>query len=1451
MADQQYAEPSRLDQFSAKALANGYTKQDVDNFLQQKRQQATSAGYSDDDINKYLGAPDQQPMQDQMDHQATVANSWGEAWKAGVENWTTMAGGKRDVTMPEDAPLMQRVANGFGDFYGSIPAMMAGGAAGAAAGAPFAGVGAVPGSVIGAFALPSIIKNTYAYNLKHGRITSVGDFATREGVALMGGVQGAEQAAGYMAGGPILGKMSPFLKPVGEVLGATAVSSYISQKLPDPADLLVGALTVGMMHGVAKGAEATGNWVQARANLVDHWAATGEPVDVTVGKALTDPVLRQNLQADPRPVVPSDSSVTPHEGDEFVVGKQPPNTYTAFHGTNTDFDVYDIKMGGEATGAADAKLGVTFFTSDPDVADAYGLFAARKPAETSEGTKAQNDLENANAAEGRTGQERLMGQITKKTQLTFKNPKEVDMEGATYGATVKSQFTKIIKQAMADGHDGVIFKNVNDSVSGEPKISDVYASFKPDEAAITAHEAAAKADQERIAQVAKDAEAKSKETGQPASFADPWEQVASRQGGLATKPSWTERAKDFWNTLYTQFGRRDNPVSPIYDAAEKGAPLPPMTDPRIWNRMAEVSPVRGRAMIEGKMFNLNGDVTGPGLNEIIKPFENEKGPKNFWTYSIAKWAVEKAGQEKETGVHIDAAKQVVEEGAGKYDDAFNKLVNFQNQTLQLLRDSGIISKDDFAKYVEENKARIPGYRVGKGEKGTGAGSKVYNSIKQFMGSEDQIKNVQESILKDTLLRTALADRNMRNDNTARVAIQNGLAGRVQLTVPKNFELTEAEQANLGVDAMNGDEEFSASIWRRIGRSVRENEVPHFEDGKLVATKYENPDVYKYLNGVDVPKMSAVGKLLGRLTSIPRAAIVLNPSFPIHIMEYDLPFQFILKGRNTPVDMITGGKTVIGRLLGSDAAEARYEAALRNGALAKVHGELSADAYIRDQVIKDEDQSPWERAWNAAKTPFDMLRAWAQNLNDMQKLGRFERGLTEGEEPLQAGMKARGAAFHDPYVGGSHTNALNRTVLFLSAYVNGLDATVRGAFGLGKTITGDKLSASGFWSRGAMAITMPMVAQWWLYKDKEWYKGMNNYQRDRSIFIPIGGTADKPAMVIPIPMPPLLSFVFGTVPVRLARAAFEQDPHAFDGMETAFAQSFVPTAGAFAYSLATPIAEHLANYSFFKGRPLVSEATKSGGLAPEQYTNYSSAPAKFISKTVNDWPLVKNFKLSPPVIDNYINGYLGTLGTWAARIATIAGDSGDPDKPATKISDMPGFSSFAARYPSASAQPTQDFMDRMNTYNQIHQSLVTTLENGDMNRFKQLADQNPAAAALHSWQFRSIATAGISAENSLKAEQILQDEMMKSGKSIPDVQTILQSEKALTVSRDMVKLINMHQTPKVTELMNQIQQQFAPGSPPIKGQMTPNDKSQLIDMYYGWMQVISEHANSAMDKAGFK
>jgi hypothetical protein len=399
--------------------------------------------------------------------------------------------------------------------------------------------------------------------------------------------------------------------------------------------------------------------------------------------------------------------------------------------------------------------------------------------------------------------------------------------------------------------------------------------------------------------------------------------------------------------------------------------------------------------------------------------------------------------------------------------------------------------------------------------------------------------------------------------------------------------------------------------------------------------------------------------------------------------------------------------------------------------------------------------------------------------------------------------------------------------FLTARLNGMEKAARGMMGgslevlsggrlSNKTSTGIPYSARQFWTNGAVAITVPALASWWLYKDQEWYKAMPDWQKDNAIFVIPPTPFTGP---IPIPAPPLLGPIFAGTPRRLMEAFAEDNPHAFDNLgPSLFAGLAGPTEFVSA-SVLQPLVEHIANYSFMKNQPLVSPDTVRGVGAAEQFNHYSSSVARGLSRFVNDVPLLSNMKLSPPVIDNYIRYWAGEPGQMAVQAVNAGVNAGKINQPpAQKFSDWPGVSSWQVRYPSASAQPITDFYDRSNQFDQVHGSLTALMKDGDLARFKEIADKNPSAAAYHMMRFQD-EPADVDASRYM--------DILSQASAKADWQDLSLYKQGQTA----VKAASVYAN-KVWE----------------DPRLSPMDKRNILDQTYAILQVISERTNEALDRA---
>lgn len=448
------------------------------------------------------------------------------------------------------------------------------------------------------------------------------------------------------------------------------------------------------------------------------------------------------------------------------------------------------------------------------------------------------------------------------------------------------------------------------------------------------------------------------------------------------------------------------------------------------------------------------------------------------------------------------------------------------------------------------------------------------------------------------------------------------------------------------------------------------------------------------------------------------------------------------------------------------------------------------------------------------------------LSSAQRVGRFARGMNEGESQLRAGVASSEAAFHRAGFGGAAAKMQNALTPFFSAYLNSMEQTVRGQLGgliprltggkdLNQTITGEAFNGLQFSAKAIGIITLPMLANWYQNKDKPWYKAAFEGQKDNGLLFHIG--PDDGGHTIFFKYPPLISLLYGGIPRRMVAAYYEDNPHELDHMGESLGASLLPTGGLLTYNVFLPIVEHMANHSFFRDSPLTSDGVAKA-MAPEQYTNYSSQTAINLSKFVNDIPILKGAHLSPIDIDNYMQGWGPGLGTAAVKASEMALGA-NKHAPTPTLEDWPLLSSFFERYPSSNSQQMKDFEERMRDFDAVHASLRKTLEQGDLSRFQEIAGQNPTASAAHAMRLRGEPLPNNAAEFSSTLRTAVK------GADIPDARTILEADVAMKNGRQYVA--NVYANDK----------------------LSPNDKRQLITQAYSQLQVIAEKGIAAMDKAG--
>jgi hypothetical protein len=750
----------------------------------------------------------------------------------------------------------------------------------------------------------------------------------------------------------------------------------------------------------------------------------------------------------------------------------------------------------------------------------------------------------------------------------------------------------------------------------------------------------------------------------------------------------------------------------LADAAMEGKKIPDAENPNFLNRLAENWRTRAFYMVTNKMIDRDGQVMGPGLKEIMQEVEGKES--DFAGYAVARWAVEKAEQAKETGVEIDAARQVLELYP-EFKGTFDNLVEWQNGTLRYAHSGGLVSDEVLEKVIAENKARIPGYRADEEEHAgpTGGGKTTRSVVKEFFGSKRKIKPIFQSLVQDAMRRVQYAEQNRATLALADLAESIGEAKRVG--GPRNLRGTEdpalwidhdIDPDALGWESLGipGDEGANparrdASKWAAV-QGLKGDEVPVFRQGQMERWKFDDPNVVRYLRGYDNQSLSVLQKVLSGMTRFTRAAIVNNPLFAAHLAGYDVVWQFIKTPgyRNTLADLVTGlGHGLLSRLgeVAGGEPSALWDSWLRSGGAESAFHDMARDPYIMDLLKTGGDPTIADRVWNTIKSPFHEIKVYSQLIMDAQKAVRYTRGVGQGESGIRAAVASSEAAFHRAGFGGAILRAFNMVQPFTGAILNGLEQVTRGQLGLGKMITGEPRDAINFTLKAAAVITTPMVLTWAMNREEEWYKAMPQWQRDNGLPIHMenGTTAYWR-------YPPLVSLLYGGIPLRLLEAFAKDNPRAMEGIKKSLFDAAIPPVGVQAFGPMTPIIEHVANYSFFREDNLVPDNLVKSTLPAYRYGPSSTEVAKLVSRFTSDLPLLKDMSLSAPVVDNYIQQWTGTLGAGAIRFMEGALQKAGviETKAASKnITDIPGFSSYIVHYPSGNAAPIREFEDRMTAW----------------------------------------------------------------------------------------------------------------------------------------------------------
>jgi len=807
------------------------------------------------------------------------------------------------------------------------------------------------------------------------------------------------------------------------------------------------------------------------------------------------------------------------------------------------------------------------------------------------------------------------------------------------------------------------------------------------------------------------------------------EVVGSRIVSGNVKPRRNESVSRY---MYRQLVDRMHPLSRLTKMLADGVPLPANLDPYKLARIGVASASKANMFLEYgvRSFSTN-EVIGPSLKEILDPVKGRL--EDFEKYAVSRRAIELEGRGIESGVDIGAARVVVERESDAFAEAFAQLVTYQDNMTRYLADSGVVSKELVEKIREANKDYVPFYRLMDDEDGlkwTSAGG-TRKPIKAIKGSEREIHNPLESVIKNTYMYVELAHRNAVG--TALVNLANrsplgaGLVKRVEPTIKPTtakFDKTASDVIASLPDVADflkqygvklSDEELT--IFRAAQQPLRSNQISIFRNGKQEIYEVDE-HVAKIVQGHTADSVNLLARIAAYPARTLRAGAILDPAFFAKNMMRDnvTAFVYSTSGFKPFSDWMSGFVS----MLKKDEHWQQWQSS--GGPQATL---MSLDReYLQHNLQKlVETTSMYSLAKNVVTTPLEILRIGSDLAENATRVGEFKKAVqqlgTDTRRPsaevlAEAAFRSREVTLDFARMGAT-IRGWNMAVPFLNARIQGWDRMVRGFID----------HPVQFNAKAIASITAPSVYLWYANHDNPIYQELPDWEK--AMFWHIFPSGDDPNGTIwRIPKPFELGILYGTFVERILDALYDSDgfdieelaENLFGAIGPSGVASYVPTAAA-------PIAETLTNYDFFRNRPIVSARDERVRPA-DQYDVYSSPTAIEVGQLLEKFGINGGIA-SPRHIENNVGNLTGSLGRYFLEgLDSLLEFTGavetrvDPAEPWTR---WPFIRSFTTRYPSLQAESVNTFFENYQKAEKSYNSMMRNIEGGNAERALRLADED--------------------------------------------------------------------------------------------------------------------------------
>lgn len=688
---------------------------------------------------------------------------------------------------------------------------------------------------------------------------------------------------------------------------------------------------------------------------------------------------------------------------------------------------------------------------------------------------------------------------------------------------------------------------------------------------------------------------------------------------------------------------------------------------------------------------------GKGLRQILQPVEKAKAMDDLIAYLTSQETINGA----KTGIAKEDAEEAIKEITQRHPEMpkwAGEVYRYDRHLLEYLYEYGMIDKELFNKLKEIHSTHVPLYRVfdeiaKNGYLGKGMVN-LSNQIKKRVGSERDIINPIEGLIKNTYLIINAVDRNNVGVAMANLAAADDRTARLFEKVPTPMaKVATVTAKELGIkleDLSDEDAEKVFNIFRPSIFTPNDNTVSVLIKGKKHFYQ-TTPEIYNALTTTSRESANMIINFLSYPTKWLRAGATLNPDFFIAknpIRDQLTAFVYSKYGFIPGVDFIRGLYAMVGK-------KDEYYLAKASGAFHTMFVSMDRK-YLQksfDDIVKEHNYTDY------LKNPMEALRALSEYSEIPTRLGEFIKALNKTKNTTEAAYAFREVTL-DFGKQGTAGRTINQVIAFWNAWAEGWDKLVR-------QFKERPLQTS--W-KVVLGITIPSIIFYLLNKDDPRWDEIPQWQKDSFWIIML------PNKIIRIAKPFEVGMLFGSIPERILDSINTEDPQALKDLANSliFGQmpGILPTA-------IEPLVENWTNYSFFLQRPIVSESKKE--LPPEfQYNQYTSETSKKLGELLN---------YSPAKIDNLFQGWFGGIGRYATqavdKVLIGTGISPNIPQPSPTLADIPVVKAFIVRNPIGSASKSVDrFYEQYDKFNAGERALKKMIENNEREKYFKFKEQHP-------------------------------------------------------------------------------------------------------------------------------